>query len=681
VHSEHSLTPKGIWYGPDQNKISTAPSEPFQWYLLTYIPPSSPAASCHRITVKVDHKGATVLAPDRYCNTENPLSDPLNGTELGKKLLEQAASEKNGALPVTVQVSSFRASAAQYRVNVSAGFPTDLLGRRWEANHLVTSIAILGLIYDTDGNLVARFSDDFCEPPACQFFYEGALQPKGDPFPPIIETEKYFADITIPTAYHTQTELGPGSYRLKLLITDGEKFGRVGTSFVLDPVAQDELAISDVAVCDRYHPETTKPRVLTRAPQYVPLLAKGMEFTLAGNLQFNKDSQLVTYVEIYDHRGQTADLPKLYLEMKVTDVYSGKLAISSGLRPVELSSQASKSTIPVVWEMANDKLPPGFYRIEVQASDSKGKKSEWRMSTFELRDSAESAQSGNSISSQPTTDLQSASTVPISPQGVRAQGLSASDVIQKVTETYSRVSSFSVVAEKKVNLDTDTGGKRQIYAEPEIVLGAHRSDTIKVTLMVSSSSKAKLHLKDGNKEMLVVSDGKTVWTLLPTQHAYTEVAARNTRMTTSVYPVGIGSDDISGENLLEAYETLVAARFRSISSYDRWAKLERSETLKVGKDKKECYVVTIQIPGSAEKQKLWVDKTDFAIWKSVDMRTSLDTSLSGTYDRGTSLQTIVTVTMKEMTLTPSLDDSSFAFTPPDKAKKVDSLKLSDSNPF
>ena len=130
VHSEHSLTPKGIWYGPDQDKIRMAPSEPFQWYLLTYIPPSSPVGSCHRITVNVDHKDATVLAPDRYCNTKDPLSDPLNGTELGKKLLEQAASEKDGALPVTVQVSSFRVSSGEYRVNVSAGFSPDLLAGR-----------------------------------------------------------------------------------------------------------------------------------------------------------------------------------------------------------------------------------------------------------------------------------------------------------------------------------------------------------------------------------------------------------------------------------------------------------------------------------------------------------------------------------------------------------------------
>ena len=536
------------------------------------------------------------------------------------------------------------------------------------------------MIYNTDGDLVSRFSDDFCEPPACQFFYEGALQPKKTQLPPILEAEKYFADITIPTGYHTQTDLGPGSYRLKLLITDGEKFGRVATSFVLDPLAQDRLAISDVAVCDRYHPETTKPRVLTRAPQYAPLLAKEMEFTPAGNLQFKKAQQLVTYLEIYDQQSETADPPKLYLEMKVIDIKTGELEISSGLRPVEPSSMASKPAIPVVWDMAINKLPPGSYRIEVQASDSKGKKSDWRMASFVLSGSP-APQSANLIGSSGMNSLQGANPTAVLPQGTQAQDLSASDVLQKIAETYRQLSSFSAVAEKKIDRDTDTSGKRQIYAEPVIYGGSHESDEIQITMMTSNSSRVKLLLKDGKKEVVVVSDGKVVRTLFPAQDAYTEVAANSADIQTPINPLQIGINVISGVDFLREYEALFAARFKSISSNDSWAKLENSETLKVGKDKKECYVVTIQMPGGTQKQKLWVDKTGFTVWKSVDTRTNMNTSMSGTFDPGISLQTTVTVTMKQMTLNPSLDGSNFVFTPPDKANKVDSLKLSGSNPF
>ena len=455
VHIEHSMTPKGIWYGPDQDKIRTAPSEPFQWYLLTYIPPSSPAGSCHRITVTVDHKQATVLAPDRYCNTKDPLSDPLNGTELGKKLLEQAASEKDGALPVTVQVSSFRASSGEYRVNVSAGFPPDLLDRRWEANRLITSIAILGLIYNADGDLVARFSDDFCGPPACQFFYEGALQPKNAQLPPILEAEKYFADVTIPTAYHTQTDLGPGSYRLTLLITDGEKFGRVATSFVLDPLAQDGPAISDVAVCDRYHPETPKPRVLTRAPQYAPLLAKGMEFTPAGNLQFKKAQQLATYLEIYDQQSETADPPKLYLEMKVTDTKTGELRIGTGPRPWRPQPKAAiLFLLSRRWKSTSSHRPPtGLKRKSLTRVATKPPGA--RRPLCSVIPPA-LPQSSDLISSSQTTNLQSASSPDVLAQGVHGQELSASDVLKRIAETYRQASSFRRSRRKKSRSSTRT---------------------------------------------------------------------------------------------------------------------------------------------------------------------------------------------------------------------------------
>jgi outer membrane lipoprotein-sorting protein len=258
-----------------------------------------------------------------------------------------------------------------------------------------------------------------------------------------------------------------------------------------------------------------------------------------------------------------------------------------------------------------------------------------------------------------------------------AQDLSASDLLKKIAETYRQVSSFSVVAEKKVDLDTDTTGSREGPA--------HMSDDIQVTLMASSSSKAKLLLKDGKKEIVAVTNGKLVWTLIPAQHAYEESTVVSVQTPFLLHR--IGSMPILGSDLLRQYEILLAARYKDLSTYERWAKLERSENVKVGKDSRECYVVTIQMPGGdqmpggAQKQKLWVDKTAFTIWKSVETGTSVDTDLSGTFDRGVSLQTTVTVKVEQIVLNPSLDDSNFVFTPPDKAKRVSSLELSGRNPF
>ncbi len=256
-----------------------------------------------------------------------------------------------------------------------------------------------------------------------------------------------------------------------------------------------------------------------------------------------------------------------------------------------------------------------------------------------------------------------------------AQDLSASDLLKKIDQTYRQVSSFSVAAEKKVDLDTDTT-LQGIYDRPESRVGpSHDSYDIQVTLMASKSkSKAKLLLVSGKKEIVVVSDGKLVWTLMPAQHTYTEATAITSNTPSPVY-LRMESNDISGVYLLLKYGSMDTGRFRRISSSEFSAKLERPETLNVGKDKKECYVLTMQMPGGADKQKLWVDKAEFIVWKSVD------TTRRPTADPGIILQTTVTLRLEQLALNPSLDDNNFVFTPPDKAKKVDLLKISGRNPF
>jgi outer membrane lipoprotein-sorting protein len=255
------------------------------------------------------------------------------------------------------------------------------------------------------------------------------------------------------------------------------------------------------------------------------------------------------------------------------------------------------------------------------------------------------------------------STIGLCAHGTYAQDVSASDLLKKVADTYRQASSYKIVAEKSVKLDTEweitAGGPR----DPS---NFHRSDNIQVALSASSSSKAKLLLKDEKKEIVVVSDGKVVWTFIPAQQAYTEVATENTREHKPP-----ASNDVSGVDLLRDYEMLLAARFESLSPYESMGKLEHSERLRVGGDKKECYVLMVRTPQGSHE--LWIDKVQFVIWKCVDMSIGHSGKISS--------QITVTVTTKELTLNSNLDDSTFVFAPPDGTKRVESLKLPDKYPF
>ena len=571
-------------------------------------------------------------------------------------------------------MSIFASPSGAGRVNVVADFPADMLKRHWDGIRLVTSIGVLGLVFDANGTLASRFSDTACAPEEEIHGFHGPLVLPAD-FKKSVET------VEIPSGYMTQVGLNPGDYRLEFLLTDGEKFGRADASFTVADFPSSTLSISDIALCKRYHKPSSDERGPTRAPQYVPLMFDGQEFTPTGDTRFDRAEELMAYVEIYGSQLQSSPAANRYLEMKVFDERTDELKVGTGLRPVGSQMRTDYRAIPVVWQMELAKLPPGAYRLEAQASDSAGNKSLWRPARFSVRAGVSAEPRTKLAEAEAAIGKEQAQSPPeprgVSPQGAHAQDLSASDILTKISETYRQVSSFSVVAEKRVDFDRDSGRENTGVGDPNYGMFefGHWSEDIRVTLMTSASAKARLLLKDQKKEVAVVSDGTRVWTSIPAQHAYTVAAVRSATTRTPVHFPGSGGNDISGVDLLQEYTALFAAGFRELSKHGSWAKLENPQTLNVGRNKKECYVLTIEMPGGAQKQKLWVDKTDFTVWKSVD------TTLWPWDYWGVRLQTKTTVTTEQMALNQSMDDRNFVFTPPDNARKVDFLMLSGKNPF
>ena len=90
------------------------------------------------------------------------------------------------------------------------------------------AIAILGLVFDKKGALVIRFSDIAC--PRSES-YDG-------PFPPPTFVSEELERVVIPSGYETEVNLKLGDYRLELLLTDGEKFGRASASLAVEDFPQ-----------------------------------------------------------------------------------------------------------------------------------------------------------------------------------------------------------------------------------------------------------------------------------------------------------------------------------------------------------------------------------------------------------------------------------------------------------
>jgi outer membrane lipoprotein-sorting protein len=245
-----------------------------------------------------------------------------------------------------------------------------------------------------------------------------------------------------------------------------------------------------------------------------------------------------------------------------------------------------------------------------------------------------------------------------------AQTFSGGELLKKVAGTYREALSFNIVADKTVELGV--AGEGQFANGARIYSNSQQSVTAQVTLSASDATNGKLMLKEEKSEIAVVSDGKTVWTFVPAQQAYTEAPAGIAKEQRAK-----GRPDKSGADLLTDYRILLVDRYESLSAYESAVRLERSESLKVGGEKKECYVLMVQT--SKGSHELWVDKARYVIWKSVD---TTPTPLEGM-----ALQTRVAVTAKEITLNSDFGPSFFTFTPPERTRKVDTLKLPLKNVF
>ncbi len=118
-HPETIGTGGGIWAYPDRPAIDHSTWLALPQYVIAYAPPRSVLGSCHQIRVKVQNAKLTVWTRSEYCNTPHPASDPLNGTELGKKMEAAAGSGTAGAIDVKARAAAFADNPGDARVYVA----------------------------------------------------------------------------------------------------------------------------------------------------------------------------------------------------------------------------------------------------------------------------------------------------------------------------------------------------------------------------------------------------------------------------------------------------------------------------------------------------------------------------------------------------------------------------------
>lgn len=359
-HPEMIGTGGGRWGYPDLPEDDQSVWLPWPQYVVAYIAPASPEGSCHQIRLSSSRSDVVVWARSEYCNTKHPATDPLSGTNFEKKMEADLVSATDSKIDLTLQVITLFRNTGAARVYIKLAFPWESLKYEFKNDTLYTTIGALGIVYDKNGSVVARFSDFAC----CDYGNDSTPSSSSQS-----SSERSNQETSmIPNHYEKQIDLPPGEFDIVVVLSDGEKFGRQQMLMNIANSEANKLSLSEVAICRRVRnvapesPET--PAKISES--YSPLISNRIEFTPTMDTCFKKDETLYTYFEVYEREltGQTAATVEVH--WRIVDARTG--AIKIDYTPLDAVSYvtADSSLIPIGRGINLSSLPSGWYRLEVE---------------------------------------------------------------------------------------------------------------------------------------------------------------------------------------------------------------------------------------------------------------------------------------------------------------------------
>lgn len=380
-HLEWSFEPRAKWSTTELSPILDAVGHG-HFYAVAYAPAKFGDGGCHKIVVKVDRPHAAVFADNEYCYTSDLASDPLNGTKFGQQMERDLTSPKNGHIKLSLQASFFFTDANRSRVDVALEFPWDVLNREWRDGKFYATVGVLGVVDQKEGSVTMRFSDLACCSSGTTNFISSS-----DPAA-LNGAQPTFDPLILPTRYETQMDLTPGEYDLRIVLSDGSRFGRVEVPLVIDAYDGKQLVISSLVLSKRVRNASAAAQeamAVNLAQKYVPLVSKGLEFTPTGNTVFKKTDSLFAYYEVSEPLLTTVPATTVETRVRIVNSGTGQLETDTDWRSVADWIQATSSVIHVSQEVNLKELAKGSYRIEVQATDSAGRSTVWRTANFAVQ--------------------------------------------------------------------------------------------------------------------------------------------------------------------------------------------------------------------------------------------------------------------------------------------------------
>jgi len=343
--------------------LSKIAHEQDEYYFIGYTPPDAPQGSCHALRVKMDHGGMQVRSRSGYC-TAKP-KDMLAGKPAGSELEAHASGPDKGTIAGTLEAPYFYTSPNEARVNVAMEFPSSSIDFSKDKGKYHADMKVLGIAYRADGTVGARFSDDL---------------------PLDLEKDEWKQFTQKPMRYSNQFEIAPGKYRLEVVLSaGGQGFGKFEAPLAIDPYDGKSFSLSALALSNQFNSVqglggTVAADLLS---DRTPLIAKDVEIIPSPSNHFKKTDTVGLYAQVYDPHLLDDKPPALHIAFNIVDMKTGEVVLGAhGVDPTSFVEKGS-TVVPLGLRIPIDQLPPGSYRLDLQATDDSGARSKIRSVGFD----------------------------------------------------------------------------------------------------------------------------------------------------------------------------------------------------------------------------------------------------------------------------------------------------------
>lgn len=334
-----------------------------EYYLLAYAPPEEPDGECHTLKVKVDRSGTNVRSRTGYCNARP--QDFLIGKPIEKDLEQHASASEPGSVGGTLEAPFIYTSPNQARVNVAMQFPASSVEFAKDKGKYHADINVLGIAYRPDGSVGARFSDQV------------TLD---------LEKDGLKSFDAKPMTYQNQFEIAPGTYKLAVVLNAGGKnFGKYEMPLAIEPFDGKMFTLSAITLSNDIEPAQALGGAIEAdlLSDRAPLIVRDMQMVPSGSNHFKRTETVGLYAQVYDPNLAGPNPPAVKLSFRIVDLKTGQPVI--GGHDIDTSEFVNKGSpvLPVGLRLPVDQIPPGSYRLDLQASDSIGARTVIRAVQFD----------------------------------------------------------------------------------------------------------------------------------------------------------------------------------------------------------------------------------------------------------------------------------------------------------